>query len=78
MKLYRVELQTAVFVVADNEDAAGEIAKEHVSDEAEFFEVFCNEIERIDSVDPDWRDSIPYGGDANTTISQILSQGDQE
>lgn len=79
MKLYEVEITKKVYVVAEDDNAAYEVANsyevQHCDDEPEVF------AHRIDRAPEDVLDSIPYGPEDGSdgrdrTIRQWLKSGE--
>lgn len=78
MKPYFVELKISTVVMAENPLQAHLIAEEygyeisdveHHADSAELIE----SIEHLVKLDPEWSgDRVPYGGDLNTPLKQLL------
>ena len=80
MPLFRVNtlLDLDMVVEADNEDdawnAAREDCRDAVSDSLQSIQIHViGEIKRTDKLPPGWdKDCIPYGGDGNTRIRDLL------
>ncbi|MEN4917540.1 hypothetical protein ABE485_02625 [Achromobacter spanius] len=80
MPLYRVNtlLDLDMVVEADNEDEAWDVAredwKEAASDCRKDVQIYVvGEIKLTDKLPPGWdKDCIPYGGDGNTRIRDLL------
>jgi len=84
MALYRVNtlLDLDMVVEADNEDDAWNVArqdwKEAASDTRTSVQIHVvGEIKLTDKLPPGWgKDCIPYGGDGNTRIRDLLPIAD--
>lgn len=76
MKAYSVCLSTTIVVVAESEDAASAIARQDLPDICWNNEIDVRTVTEITSISRlphGWSGkSIPYGGDDETPLAQIL------
>lgn len=72
-KLYRVEVVTSLYVLAEDERDARDLGSSHAREEdaASVSACLVNDLREID---PEWRRSLPYGGDGEKTCVEILTQ----
>jgi hypothetical protein len=63
-KLYRVKV--VLFVMAENESDACAAATQAP------FDIFECTARKAESVDPEWKDAIPYNADDDRTCAEIL------
>lgn len=71
MKLFRVDLELAMYVFAKDQQEAELEARTYMSEEEPSF-VSAAEMRKVEDVEEDWKDSIPYGGPEDQTCRQIL------
>jgi len=64
-KLYRVKV--VLYVMAENESAACVAATRAK------FDIFECVSRKVDAIDPEWKDAIPYNADDERTCGEILS-----
>jgi hypothetical protein len=61
MKLYRVEISTELFVLAENEQDARYLANRFASEEvSNGVSAFAREVTSEKQIPDEWRDSLPY------------------
>lgn len=73
-RLWAVDVETTLYVMAKTKEKAENMANEILTSD-ESFEVWARDPpQRINEVEADWRDSIPYGSDDNLTVAQILAK----
>ena len=60
MKLYAVELTKKLYVLADDEVEAEEVADECVCKEATPFDAFAVEVRSVCEIDAEWVTSLPW------------------
>jgi hypothetical protein len=78
MKLYEVKIERSIMVMAESETKAAELGWYHEKDELDNDGVLgAWQIENIQEVPPEWRDSIPYGGVDDKTCAQILEKNEK-
>ena len=75
MKLWQVNIERSIFVVADTENDAERIAlrneREECYNDPDFVNAFeVTDIARVPKV---WRDDRPYGENGGKTIADILA-----
>jgi hypothetical protein len=75
MKVWVGRIEMEIVVVAETEDEARQLVADHASDEVQNYVLasdvdYVDEVEAITDVEPEWRDSVPYGG--NKTVGQYL------
>ena len=68
-KLYRVKV--VLFVMAENEAEACMAATQA------HFDIFECAARKAESVDPEWKDAIPYNADDERTCSEIMPDTEQ-
>jgi hypothetical protein len=68
-KLYRVKV--VLYVMAENESAACVAATQAK------FDIFECAARKAESVEPGWREAIPYNADDGRTCSEILPTAEQ-
>ena len=69
-RLWRVSVETTIYVMAEDWVSAQDCAERNAKYETGVS--LARIVESINSVSPGARDSIPYGGDGERTIRQIL------
>lgn len=70
-KLYVVEVQYTVYVMAEDERDAERTARRGIREYGD--EPVCSASEvKGGPVDLDWRNAMPYGSDDGRTVAQIL------
>lgn len=81
-KLYIVEIERTIMVVADNDKEARAIALENENDEMDMSEPRGICVYDVDtennpkikaSIPKDWMNCIPYGGNDDKTVQEILA-----
>ena len=71
-KLYEVETELYMYVMAEDKyDAAG-IARKNVSDEADNLSSHNFAVSVPVHYMADWEDSVPYGSDTDQTVKEIF------
>lgn len=75
MPIYRVAVETALYVVADNLEEAEDIALSNAREEEYGACLTSKEVKDINDVDPGWINSIPYGD--NTSDKTIREYFDE-
>jgi hypothetical protein len=71
-KLYVVDVTHTVYVVAEDPQEADRTARRGIREYGD--DPICSASEVKDGpIDPDWRDAVPYGGEDERTVSQILN-----
>lgn len=73
MKIFEVSVTKTLYVLAEDEQEAELEAGTYESEEDGDVHVE-REITSMDQVYEQWKDSLPYGGDGDLTIKQILEQ----
>jgi hypothetical protein len=75
VKLYRVRVEVEFYMMAENERSAHrfaeDFAEEALRDDSDTV-AFVAEVTNLATVSPEWRESLPYGGDGETTVAEIL------
>lgn len=80
-KLYMVKIERTIMVLADSDDEAADVALEYESEEIingdpqgiYVFEVNSGIYFKTTlRIPKEWMDSIPYGGDDDKTVQEIL------
>lgn len=71
MKIFEVSVTKTLYVLAEDEDEAEVQATTHEREEDGDVRVVC-EITSMNQVEEEWKASLPYGGDGDLTIKQIL------
>lgn len=77
MKLWVGRVEIEIVVVAETEAKALRLISNNVVKEAENFMLpgdirDVDEVITITDVAPTWRDSIPYGGDGELTVRELI------
>ena len=72
-KLYVVDVQNTVYVLAENEKEAGDEAVKGIH---EFGDepVICASVATHPPVGSDWMGAIPYGSDGDQTVGDIMAR----
>ena len=76
MPIYEVEISQIILVEAGSEGEATSVATESIPDLdwQEYDTNTLNEIKSLDDIHYSWNgECIPYGGDGNTVLKDILS-----
>ena len=71
-KLYEVETELILYVMAENESGAVVIAQRNVSAEAENLTRFDFTAVRPTHYYANWENEYPYGSDTNQTVKEII------
>lgn len=71
-KLYEVEVEHTVYVMAESESEAEDVALQGIADVDDTPRVYTNEVIESTPVSRDWRGSVPFGSDDRRTVGQIL------
>jgi hypothetical protein len=71
-KLYRVEVSFVMFVLAEDDYRARDLARQYANDESPD-EAFATQVLDPSHIDPEWRNALPYGGTDDKTCVQILT-----
>ena len=71
MKIFEVNVTKTILVLAEDEREAELEAGTYESEEDGDVRV-VSEITSMDQVPDEWKDTLPYGGDGELTIKQIL------
>lgn len=75
MPLFKVSVEVEFYMDAEDEDDAycdaGHYAKEALADGGATV-AWVREVKTGERIPPDWLAALPYGGDGERTISQIL------
>lgn len=82
-KLFRVDFDFCMYVVAEDEFAAELVATDHVADQIDSADCFVQEVKRGQPVMGDWQHSYPWGGDSDVPCGKWwdaipLSEAEQE
>lgn len=72
MKIFEVNVTKTILVLAQDEREAELEAGTYESEEPGDVQV-VGEITSMDQVPEQWKDALPYGGDGDLTIKQILT-----
>ena len=74
MKLYVVEIERTMLVLAENEQEAEETAESCEQEEMHNFSAtFRVMTAERRNVPPQWLNAIPYGGSSDDTVRQIMA-----
>lgn len=71
-QLYRVEVSFVMFVLAEDNYSARDLARQYAHDESPD-EAFASLVTKPTEIDPEWRNALPYGGTDDKTCTQILT-----
>lgn len=71
-KLYVVEVEHSVYVMAESESEAEDVALRGIADVDDTPRVYPSELTYTEPVSRDWRGSVPFGSDDERTVGQIL------
>lgn len=71
-KLYEVEIELHMYVMAENESEAISVAQRNVKDEADNLSDFDFAANRTTCCYANWENEYPYGADTNDTVGEIL------
>lgn len=71
-KLYVVDVQHTVYVMAEDERAAEREALAGIREFGDEPDCTVNEVKRL-PVDPEWANAIPYGSEDERTVSQVAN-----
>ena len=72
-KLYVVDIQHTIYVMAEGEDSAEEVATRGIREFGDTPHVSAVECGG-GPVDPEWLGSIPFGEDSDRTVADILGR----
>jgi hypothetical protein len=72
LKVYRVEIDLTVYVVAEDHVQAESIAKLAMREEADNALACSYRVTDPDDIDSEWRDSLPYGNHEEKTVEAHL------
>jgi len=70
-KIFEVLIEKTIYVLADDEAEAELEAKTYETEE-EGDAISCREIRGVEQIPVSFRDSLPYGGEEDLTLQQIL------
>lgn len=76
-KLYVVDVQHTVYVMAEDEKGAEREAVKGIHDCGDAPTLCASEM-TCGPVDPSWRGSIPFGSDDDRTVNDILNSNAQK
>lgn len=71
-KLYEVEVELTIYVMAESESEAVDIAQEHAKEEIDNLPKFNFTAARPECCPTSWEDGYPYGSYENNTVGEIL------
>jgi hypothetical protein len=77
-KMYVVDVELTMVVMAESKREAISIAQDHVEEEAYIDTeavTVVSELKKPSEVPPYWKNCIPWGSDDDRTIEAILSEG---
>lgn len=70
-KLFKVEIERTVMVMAEDEKEAERLALYYEREE-EAENTFLSVVKDLSEVTDDWKESIPYGSEDDQTCEQLL------
>ncbi len=71
MTLYRVDLAYTLYVLADGERLAEDIAKDHIDEEVPF-EIEASKVRGTDTIGQGWQSALPWGeSETEETVGQL-------
>ena len=71
-KLYEVEVDFTMFVMAEDESKAKDVAQANVNEEIDNLNSRDFGISRTKFYPYNWENAYPYGSDTNQTVKEIL------
>lgn len=72
-KLYEVEVELTLYVMAESEGEAVDVAQSHADEEIDNVPSFNFSAIRPEHCLAGWKDIYPYGSDLDNTVGEILA-----
>jgi hypothetical protein len=72
--LYKAIVEIDMIVEAKSQEEAIHVARQNAHEETDHAHVRCREVESIKDVPMEWRNSIPWGSDDDSTVQEVLTR----
>ena len=78
-KVYAVDVSVHMYVLAEDEQEAENVATASLRYEVESAQAYATEVSTVEAVDPEWRDALPYSevpadGQGDRTVRELLNR----
>ena len=71
-KLYRVKINTEIFVLADNKEKGVDEAIANIWDEVDEEDCHIKEVNIFSDISPKWENKCPCGNDSDKTCEEVF------